>query len=264
MISKAQRAIIKKDMREAMSNKMVKVALIIMPIAMVVFLPVLFTVMGVLAPEELADLAPVLSLLPIPFAVDEIVKGAYYYIMNFMMPMFFLMIPIMAAAVSAGSSFVGEKERMTLETILFSPLTVNQLFAAKVLGALSVALIVTGISFAGYIAIAIVGSVLIYGSFVLSIPIWLVIMCLLVPSISLIGVTVMVLASARAKSFQEAQQYGALLILPIMLFFVLPQVTGLFVYGTGQLALLGAVFLVIALVLTRLASARFTPEKLLK
>lgn len=39
-----------------------------------------------------------------------------------------LMIPVMASSVMAASSFVGEKEKHTLETLLYSPLSLKQLF----------------------------------------------------------------------------------------------------------------------------------------
>lgn len=264
LLSGAQIAVIKKDIREAMSNKMVKVTMILVPLFMVLFLPVLFTIIAYFLPEEMNEFGPLLTLLPIQFSIDEMVQASYYYVMNYMTPMFFLMVPIMAASVAAGSSFIGEKERRTLETILFSPLTVNQLFHAKVLGAMCVAMMVTGIAFFGFVIVSIVGSMLIYKGFVLNIGIWVVIMLLIVPSISLAGVTAIVLASARAKTFQEAQQYAAILIVPVMLVLILPQVTGIFLFNAPQLLLLGLAFLAAALLMLWLASTRFTPEKLLK
>ena len=37
----------------------------------------------------------------------------------------------MTASIMAASSFVGEKEKRTLETLLYSPLTVGQIFRAR-------------------------------------------------------------------------------------------------------------------------------------
>ena len=47
---------------------------------------------------------------------------------NSILPVFFLMIPIMTASIMAASSFVGEKERHTLETLLYCPMTLRQIF----------------------------------------------------------------------------------------------------------------------------------------
>lgn len=259
----AQTAVVKKDFQEAFSNKMIRVMMVVVSLMLVILLPVMFTVMAVLVPESMSDFESLLSLLPIKFSVDEMVKAGYYYVMNYFSPAFFVLVPIMTASVAAASTFVGEKERRTMETLLFSPLTVSQLFNAKIVGAMSVALLVTGISFLGFIVVAIVGSVLIYGSFVLNAGIWLSILLLVVPSLSLISVTVIVFASAKAKTFQEAQQFSALLIVPVMLLFMVPQLTGLFLLNAGQMALIGLLLLIVALILARFSSARFTPEKLL-
>ncbi len=263
-MKRATWAIIKKDFGEAMSNSMAKVALILVPLMMVLVFPVMMTAMAVLAPEEMSDMGPMLTLLPIRFGIGEAVKAGYYYVMNYLVPAFFLIVPIMAASVASGSSFAGEKERRTLETLLFCPLTVRQLFQAKVLGAFLLAMLVTLISFLAFAAVAAVGSVMIYGSFVLNPGIWAAIMLLIVPAVALVAITVMVLASARAKTFQEAQQYAALLIVPVMLVFVMPQIAGLFLYGPLELAGIGAAVAAVGLALMRLAAKAFTAEKLLR
>lgn len=264
MINRAQIAIVRKDMHETMINKTVKISMILVPMMMTIILPCIFTAIAYYAPGEMDDITSMIALLPIRFSVMDTVRVGYYYFMNYLTPMFFLLIPVMASSVAAGSSFVGEKERRTLETLLYSPLTVKQIFTAKVIAALGVALIVTAISFAGYIAVAIAGSALVYGSFVLDLSIWAAIMLLVVPSISLIGVTAIVLASARARTFQEAQQYAAILILPVMMMFLIPQMTGLFLLDATKLTLIGLAFFAVAIGLTHLASRRFTPEKLLR
>ena len=251
MLNNAQRAVIKKDVREATSNTMVKVSLIIVPLFMVMVLPVMLTCIAVFAPDEMGEMAPFLSMMPIKFSIGEMVAAGYYYFMNYLMPAFFLLIPVMTASVAAGSSFVGEKERRTLETLMFSPLTIRQLFVSKVVGAMLVALTVTGISFICFLAVAIAGSVLLNTGFVLNIGIWLAILLLLVPSISLLSVTAIVLASAKAKTFQEAQQYAAILIVPVMFIFMLPQVTGIFLLNALQLLLVGIGTLAIAMITLR-------------
>ena len=264
MIRSAMMAIIKKDLRESMSDKTTKFALFILPLMMVLIMPGIMTAMAIYAPQELNEFAPIFKMLPIQFQLDDLVKTGYFYIMNYMMPGFFLLVPIMTASIAAGSSFAGEKERKTLETLIYAPLTMHQLFAAKVLGALTLALMVTAVAFLGFVGVAIVGSVMVYRKFVLDIGIWIVMLLLIVPALSLIGITVMVLASARARTFQEAQQYGAILVVPVMIIFMLPQIAGLFLYSVWQLALIGFGCLLVAFVLMRLASLRFTPERLLK
>lgn len=263
MWSDAQTTIVKKDFQEALSNRMIKAMMIIVPIVLVVLLPGIFTVIALNAPDDIGEFGRALKMLPIQFSVNEMFKAGYYFMMNYLCPAYFVLVPIMSASVAAASSVVGEKERRTIETLLFSPLTTRKLYVAKIVGAMSVALLITWISFAGFLIVAIIGSVLVYGSFVLNPGIWLSMLFLVVPSLSLIAVSVMVFASARAKTFQEAQQFSAILIVPVMLLFLLPQISGLFLLSAMQMALCGVGLWIVALVLVRFSSALFTPEKLL-
>lgn len=261
--SGAQTAIMKKDMREAMSTKSVKVAMLIVPLMMAMVLPGAFTAMAYFVPAGEGDFTAAMNLMPVKFSLEDGTRMVYYYLMNYLMPVFFVIIPVMASSIAGGSSIVGERERKTLATLLFSPLSIHELFAAKVAGALMTALAVTWIAFLGFIAVAIAGSVLIYGGFVLDVGIWLTLLLLIAPAISLVGITLMVLASARAHSFQEAQQYAVLLMLPTMLLMMLPQMSGAFLFNVPQLLIMGGALVVLALVMLRLAARRFTAEKLL-
>lgn len=266
MLNGAQLAVIKKDLRETMASKSAKAAMLVLPIMMAMFLPGVFTALTYLAPGEMSsdDFGGMLAMMDVDTTILDAVRMGYYFMMNYMMPMFFVLIPVMTASIVSGSSIVGERERRTLATLLYTPLTVGQMFAAKVLGALAAALFVTLVAFGCYLAVAIVGSVLVYGGFVLNVGIWLTMLLVVAPSVSMVGITLMVLASARAHTFQEAQQYSALLMVPTMLLMMLPQITGLFLFNWPQLLALGMAYLVIGLVLLKLSSARFTAEKLLK
>lgn len=261
--SGAQTAIVKKDMREAMSTKSVKAAMLVVPLMMAMLLPGAFTAIAYLMPSEAGDFDAAMSLMPLDFSLEDGARAVYYYLMNYMMPVFFVIIPVMASSIAGGSSIVGERERRTLATLLYSPLSIHDLFVAKIAGALLTAISVTLVAFAGFLAVAIVGSTLIYGGFVLDAGIWLTIILLIAPSISLVGITLMVLASARAHSFQEAQQYAVILMLPTMLLMMLPQLTGSFLFNVPQLLIMGSALVVLALIMLRLASLRFTAEKLL-
>ena len=72
-------------------------------------------------------------------------------VLNKIMPAFFLLIPVMASSVMAANSFVGEKEKHTLETLLYSPLSLKQLFQSQMLAGFSVGMLVSYISFAAMI-----------------------------------------------------------------------------------------------------------------
>ncbi len=71
-----------------------------------------------------------------------------YLFLTFMMIPFFLMVTIINSMVTAANSFVGEKERNTLETLLFAPISIKELFIGKVLSSFIPA---SGITFTAYL-----------------------------------------------------------------------------------------------------------------
>ncbi len=156
----------------------------------------------------------------------------------------FMMITPVAGAMSvAAYSIVGEKQARTLEPLLATPLTTIELLAAKVLGALLPALLLT----AGYFALYVAGVAIAAepGAFrVLLSPRSLAIVFVLTPLASLLALQLAVCVSSRVNDVRSAQQIGALIILPI---------SGLMIaqlFGTLQLTL--ALTAVIALVLVAL------------
>lgn len=64
-----------------------------------------------------------------------------------------MIIPIMASSVMAASSFVGEKEKHTLETLLYSPLSLGRLFQSKILAGFSVGMMISYSSFAAMLLV---------------------------------------------------------------------------------------------------------------
>ena len=61
-------------------------------------------------------------------------------LLNYVLPLFFLIIPVMTASVMASASFVGGQEKHTLETLLYGPLSLRQVFRAKVLAAFTLSM----------------------------------------------------------------------------------------------------------------------------
>ena len=177
--------------------------------------------------------------------------------------MFFLMIPIMTASIMAASAFVGEKERHTLETLLYCPLTLRQIFQAKVLASFLLSMLVSLISFVSMLLVIEAELYLLMGKFLLPSVNWLVVMLLVSPAISLIAVTLIVRGSAKAQSVEESQQAAVFLIIPIVLF-VAGQFTGVLLMSVWVLLGLGVVCSVLAWILLRKSMVRFTYEKLLQ
>ena len=112
-MKRAEKAIIKKDIRGITSNRRLFSALWIVPLALTVILPSIFVCAAHFAPDD-PDVLALLELLPGAANTESVELAIAGIIFNYILPAFFLMIPIMTASVMAASAFVGEKEKHCL------------------------------------------------------------------------------------------------------------------------------------------------------
>lgn len=126
MLHTMQWAIIKKDLQSITTNKQVFVTILMVPLALTIVLPTIFIMMVHFVPLDSLNLQALLEMIPRTGADQDVKQSLIKLLMNNIMPVFFLMIPIMASSVMAASSFVGEKEKQTLETLLYCPLPLKK------------------------------------------------------------------------------------------------------------------------------------------
>ena len=149
MNARIVRAIVRKDLTVVARNKGVLIPLIVVPVvilvalpAMVAFVPSLVNMPG----ANLSDLDGMLEQMPAGLqqtlaGYDPLQQTTVLALVYLLAPMY-LILPLMVAATIAADSFAGEKERKTLEALLYTPATDWELFAGKVLSALLAAVAV--------------------------------------------------------------------------------------------------------------------------
>lgn len=258
-----QLALIKKDIRGVTSNKQVFMVMLIVPLALTIVLPSILVFVTALVPEATSDFQALLNMLPITEQEGNQEQMILGLVLNKIMPAFFLMIPIMASSVMAASSFVGEKEKRTLETLLYSPLSLKQLFQSKILAAFSVGMMVSFISFVAMMVVLEIELFLLTGAGIMPDISWLIVMLLIAPAISLVAIGITVRGSAKSQTMEEAQQRAVFLIFPIIAL-VIGQFTGVIMVSAGLLLGLGIVLALLAALLMKDAVGKFTYEKLLR
>lgn len=263
MLNAMQTAIIRKDLRGLVCNKRLFPVLLIVPLVFVLVLPTIFIFVVQFSPDQIDRLGPLLNLLPIDTQVTDIKLQIIGLLFNHILPIFFMIIPIMTASVMAASSFVGEKEKRTLETLLYCPLSLKQIYRAKVSAAFLLSMLVSLASFLVMIVVIEAETFFLSGSMVAPNLTWLATLLLIAPAISLIAISIIVRGSAKAQTVEEAQQRSAFLILPILLLIV-GQFTGVLLVSFWLLLLLGVVFAVIAAFLFQGGIRRFSYESLLQ
>ena len=258
-----QFAHIKKDILSIISNKQVLMVMLMVPLALSIVLPYIIVFVTVLVPNSVSDFQKLLEMLPVPageYNQEQMVLGL---VLNKIMPAFFLIIPVMASSVMAASSFVGEKEKHTLETLLYSPLSIKQLFQSKILAGFSVGMMVSYISFAVMMLVLEIEMLFLTGNVLMPDISWIIIMLFIAPAVSIVAIAVTVRGSAKAQTMEEAQQRAVFLIFPILAL-VIGQFTGVILVNSGLLLGLGVVLALFAVVLMRGTAREFTYEKLLK
>lgn len=260
-MNRAMLAIIHKDFRGVTSNKRLFLPLLIVPLVMTVVIPSILMA-ALLASPNAPDLQVLLSKLPAELVGDDPSRALAELMFNSILPVFFLMIPIMTASIMAASSFVGEKEKRTLETLLYAPLTLKEIFRAKVLACFLVSMLVSLISFAAMLLVLETELFFLTGSGLFPGISWLVILLLVSPAISLIAITLIVRQSAKAKTVEESQQGAVFLIIPIVLL-AIGQFTGVLMLSVWVLLGLGVLCALVAGLLLKRAMGNFTYEKLL-
>lgn len=263
MISKIQKAIIVKDIKGITGNKRLFSVMLIVPLVMTVFVPSMFIFSLKFAPESVSGFEQIIKLLPDSDMSGVSAEKIIGYIINNIMPMFFLLIPIMSASVMAASSFVGEKEKQTLETLLYSPITLKGVFQAKILASFLLSMAVSFLSLIIMVLVVEIEVFFLMGSFLVFDFSWLMVMLLVSPAISLIAIILIVHNSAKAETVEEVQQRAAFLVLPIILL-VAGQFMGAMLLSPLLLLGIGAVLVVIAVILLKRLVKNLSYEIILK
>lgn len=245
---RAIRAIVHKDLKVVFQNKGVSVPLIVVPTIILIALP------------ALAAFAPALQGVPgTPFAgLDTFLQqmppalraqlagysesqAMVVLVLVYLLAPMYLILPLMVASVIAADSFAGEKERKTLEALLYTPTTDRELFLAKLLSAWLPAVSVAWAGFLLYTTTANLAAWPTMGRILLPNAMWIALAGWLAPAVAGLGLGFTVVISARAQSFQEAYQLGAVVVLPILAL-VIGQAAGVLYFHVGLVFAIGLLF----------------------
>ena len=269
MLDYKQIAIIKKDIRSITANKRMLSVLLIVPLVMTVIVPSIFILVMLFSPMDSSDMRQMLGMLG-PGYLDGYSLDSVDFrsvlinvVINYIMPLFFLLIPVMASSVMAASAFVGEKEKSTLETLLYCPLPLNKIFSAKILASFILSMAVSFLSFIIMMIVIEMEVLIVTGTMVMPDIKWLVVMLLVSPAVALFAINLIVRGSAKSQSMEESQQRAVFLVLPIILL-AIGQFTGVMILSVWFLFAIGAVIAAIALFMFRGSFGKFQYETLLR
>jgi len=263
------RAIAEKDVREVGKSTQMLIPLVLVPLVFVVVLPAVIVLLPrfVSIPDaEFAFFERLVTSLPPAIQAEvaplSLERQFVYFAVTYLFSPLFLVVPLMVSNIIAASSFAGERERGTIEGLLYAPVSETELFAGKVLAAFVPAIAVAVTGFVGY---TLVVDILTYGQFgrlLLPNTLWLLLILWLVPSVAIFGLGVTVLVSMKARGVQEAQQIAGVVVLPVVAL-LLAQVTGVLFLTPGLLFGIGTGVFLLDIALVWAGARLFEPEAVL-
>jgi len=240
-------AIVRKDLKVAGQNKGVVVPIVVLVVVFFALLPWLvrlIPLLGNMAGDSLRDIEKLLTNLPAGLQQEltglSLFQAATVYMLKYMFTPFFLLMPLMVATVIAADSFAGEKERKTLEALLYTPTTDRELFVAKLLSGWLAAIAAGAFGFILYIVMANAAAWSQLHRIFFPDAMWVLLILWVLPAIAGLGVGVMVLVSSRAQGFQDANQLGGIVVLPMVALFYL-QIAGVMYFSVLVVIVMGCV-----------------------
>jgi ABC-type Na+ efflux pump permease subunit len=178
------------------------------------------------------------------------------------LPLFWIVTVALTATIAA-DSFVGEKERDTLEPLLATPIKNGELFVGKLIAAVAPAIAGTWIGLTIFTLAVWRSHNPYFPGFLLSDPDWLASSFIIVPMMALMSAGVAALISTHVATYRAAYQLNGLVVLPLITLIV-PQTVLLFFLTPWALAILGGSFLLLDVLLVLTAIRLFDREQLLR
>jgi len=258
-------AIAKKDLKEVRQNKAAWGPGIAVPLIFAILMPLLFIILPQVIPvedveRELGDIDVMLR--SMPPAMQALFEGRsleqmfVLYMAGFTLAPLFLIMPLMFSTVIGSDSFVGERERKTMEALLYAPTSDIELFLGKVLAAVIPAIGLSWLTYMMYIIVVNVASYPLFGEIWFPLPTWYPLMLWVTPALAVLGISATVLISSRVRTFMEAYQMSASLVI-LVLGLVIGQVTGVLFLGIGTAMAIGTVIWLVDIALIYVSVKNF-------
>ncbi len=233
-----------KDLLEVRQNKSVIVSLALVPLIIMVVLPLVMLIVASQTGSADAFNDPDIQLMfeRMPVNLLQGMAGlndtqvTIMMILGYLFAPLFLIMPLMFSTSIAAESFAGEKERKTLEALLYTPATDSELFFGKALAAFIPSVLIAWLSFGLYTLVLNIAGYPIFGRIWFPIPSWYPLVFWVTPAFAALGVGATVLISAKVQTFMGAYQTSASLVV-LVLALVVGQAAGV-IYLSGWVGML--------------------------
>jgi len=265
--------IAKKDWIEVRQNKYAWMPMLIVPILFVVVLPLVFTLVipGLnVDPQDVLtsdpDIEYFISRMPVQLSqyidLQRPMESMVIVMLGIMLAPMFLILPLMYSTTIAAESFAGERERKTMEALLYTPASDADLFLGKMTAS---AIPSIGITWLGFILYTLILNLVPFRFFQriwFPLPTWWPLIFWITPAMVILGISLTVIISVKVQNFLGAYQTSASVILLVVILFA-GQMSGVLYLSVSVEMALGLVFWLIASALTYFAIKTFKRETLI-
>ncbi len=238
-------SIFRKEFDDVIKSKYILFSLLIMPFLLLVILP-LTTYLPIMLDPSATDSDD------LSFFLDFKVTENWAQLTEFQQLfiifvefnwIYYLLIPIILPTIIAADSFAGEKDRGTVEGLIAAPITDNEIYLGKISTSLIPTIAVTWIYSIPFVIITNIFSQQILEYNYLPNLRFFILVFFVTPLATVISINIMIWASTRTSTTRDAQQFGSLLLLPLML--ILINIAGLSVIFSNVYLLVGIVVMLI-------------------
>ncbi len=260
-------ALARKDLKEVRLNKVAWIPAAVVPMVIILLLPLACILAPTLITPATASspgaggVQTLTSLVPTTMVTElHGLNDAQRWIVfstGFVSAPMLLLLPLMFSSIAGADSFVGERERKTLEALLYTPASDGELFLGKVIASVVPALLLTWASFVVYAVVVNVAGWHIMQRVWFPTAEWWPLMLWVAPAIATLGMAAAVLISSRVNTFMEAYQLTGSLVV-IVLALVIAQVTGVLSLNVPVTLLVGVAFWAVDAVLVWLSVRLFS------
>ena len=243
------RAIAEKDLYEVAKNRIALTGAIVLSVIFAVGLPLLITQVAVLTTgSDQQSFDTLLTTFP-PALLEQLgtlspAQLPIVLILGYLIAPLFLILPLVLSCMIAAEAFVGEKERKTLEALLYTPATDAELFLGKLFASFIPAVVYTWVNFLIFALVTNIAGYPLMGRIWFPTGSWLALMIFVVPAVALLGVSATVIISTRVSTFMEAYQASSILVI-LIIFLMVAQSMGLLFLSPFIAVLVGLVFFII-------------------
>ncbi len=251
--------IIKKEFEEVVKNKYILTTMASFPLVFSIVIPLIY-LFALPANVTSADIAAFKSLVPGAASMTPR-QVLIAFIVQSNLP-FYLMMPSVIPTLISSYSIVGEKKCGTLEPLLATPVSTNDILVGKTLAAVIPSVAITWISFFIYATLVDTMTYGIFGYPLVPNLLWLLAITVTAPLFAVMSVYLSIVVSSRMNDIRAAQQVSAVFVIPILSIFVL-ELFGYISLTFEIVLLLSAIIALIDLLLVKASVKVFRREEIL-